>query len=113
MPSEIACLSRRFLSGSLASWNSHCCTSSPSTLITLTPGVALSVWTMSGGTRSMTWNSPALSPAARVEISGTKRKVTFSTFGTPGFQYSGLAVRSAFSPRVHPASLNGPVPIGF
>ncbi len=58
------------------------------------PGVALSVCTMSGQTRSMTWISPARSAAARVESSGMKRTVSFSTFGSDGFQYVALASRS-------------------
>ena len=41
---------------------------------------------MSGDTRSITWISPARRAAARVDSSGMKRKVTFSTLGMPGFQ---------------------------
>ena len=41
---------------------------------------------MSGGTRSMTWNSPDRRPAARVESSGMKRKETRATLGIPLFQ---------------------------
>ena len=53
---------------------------------TFTPRVPLSVSTRSGVTRSITCSSPARSAAVRVDSSGMKRKVTFSTFGMPGFQ---------------------------
>ena len=68
---------------------------------------------MSGHTRSMTWISPARSADTRVDSSGMKRKVSFSTRGIPGFQYFGLATRSMWSPCVHDPNRNGPVPIGF
>jgi len=50
------------------------------------PAVALSVATMSGHTRSMTWISPARSAAARVESSGMNRTVSLSTLGIDGRQ---------------------------
>ena len=80
---------------------------------TFTPGVPLRVWTMSGDTRSITWISPARRAAARVESSGMKRTVTFSTLGMPGFQYRGFAASSTRSPWVQLTNRNGPVPTGF
>jgi len=68
---------------------------------------------MSGHTRSITWISPARRAAARVESSGMKRTVTFSTRGTPGFQYFVLAASSTRSPWVQLTNRNGPVPAGF
>ena len=84
--SEIARRTRGSLTGSLASWKIQRCASMAGVSRTRTPGVERSVCTLSGHTRSITWSSPARSAATRVESSGMKRKVTFSTLGIPGFQ---------------------------
>ena len=86
MASEIACRSRWSFTGSLASWKIQRWASTAGTSNTFTPRLLLSVSTRSGVTRSTTWISPARRPAARVDSSGMKRNVTFSTRGTPGFQ---------------------------
>ena len=86
MASEIACRSRASFTGSLASWKIQRWASTAGTSNTFTPRLPLSVSTRSGVTRSITWISPARSPAARVDSSGMKRKVTFSTRGWAGFQ---------------------------
>ncbi len=113
MASEMALRTRGSLTVSLASWKCQRCASSAGVSSTFTPGVPLRVWTMSGHTRSITWISPARRAAARVESSGMKRKVTFSTFGRPGFQYRGFAASSTRSPWIQLTNRNGPVPTGF
>src|SRR6059036_3209288 len=77
MARETALRTRGSFTVSRASWKCQRCASSAGVSRTLTPGVALSVWTMSGHTRSITWISPARRAAARVESSGMKRTVTF------------------------------------
>jgi hypothetical protein len=94
MASEMALRTRGSLTLSRASWKCQRCASTAGVSSTFTPAVPLSVWTMSGDTRSITWISPARRAAARVDSSVMKRTVTFSTFGTPGFQYLGFAASS-------------------
>jgi hypothetical protein len=113
MASEMAFRTRGSLTVSRASWKCQRWASSAGVSRTLTPGVALSVWTMSGHTRSITWISPARRAAARVASSGMKRTVTFSTLGMPGFQYLALAASSTRSPWIQLTNRNGPVPTGF
>ena len=86
MASEIAWRRRWSFTGSFASWKIQRCVSMAGTSSTLTPRLPLRVSTRSGVTRSITCSSPALRAAVRVDSSGMKRKVTFSTLGTPGFQ---------------------------
>ncbi len=86
MASEIAWRRRWSFTGSLPSWKIQRWASMAGTSSTLTPRVPLSVSTRSGVTRSMTWSSPARRAAVRVDSSGMKRKVSFSTLGIPGFQ---------------------------
>ncbi len=86
MASEIAWRRRWSFTGSFASWKIQRWASIAGTSRTLTPRVPFSVSTRSGVTRSITWSSPARSAAVRVDSSGMKRNVTFSTLGTPGFQ---------------------------
>ena len=86
MASEMAFRTRGSFTGSLASWKIQRWASMAGVSRTRTPGLDRSVCTLSGHTRSITWSSPDRIPARRVESSEMKRKVTFSTFGMPGFQ---------------------------